>query len=103
MIFENPINKKVKKLEEQLNGSNIKQEINNQEVEVLQEQKEEIILPLNEILNQDKKERVEIELIDCPHNAIITNVPRNIIMTPDQLGLISIKYENSLGNINKTM
>lgn len=94
MTFENPINKKVKKLEEQLNNYNPKEkeEVNNN------------IISLNDILNTSNNNQIEKEMIDYPHNASIVNIPRQISLSANQIGIINIKYSNKLDdNMKKVM
>ena len=94
MIFENPINKKVKKLEEQLHGNT-----NEISIEKSENNNEEII-SLNEILNTQSN-KVDIEYIDSPLSGTITNVPRNLNFSFDEIGKLTIKYENYFDSINK--
>lgn len=98
MSFENPINKRVKKYEEQLQNSGI---ISKDEIK--EENKEEQIISLDEILKTSTEEKTQIELIDFPHSAIITGVPKAESLTPEQLGAITIKYDNNFNEIKQAM
>lgn len=58
---------------------------------------EENIINLDTILNQEiKKENVEIELIDFPRISKITGMAKTMQLSPNELGVLSIKY----GNLN---
>lgn len=97
MSFENPINKRVKKYEEQLQNSGIVSKEKKEEI------KEEQIISLDEILKTSTEEKTQIELIDFPHSAIITGVPKAESLTPEQLGAITIKYDNNFNEIKQAM
>ena len=93
MMFENP---NFRKQEKKLNN-NIK---NN---EVTKEYNEDVIFPLDEVLNNTNiiEQKNEFEFIEAPTHGNITGVPRNINMNLEQSGRINIKYENYFSNINK--
>lgn len=77
--------------------------INNEiKEESKQEVKENIIL-LDDIMNETDKKDINIEYTEYPRNTIITGVPRNTFLSLEQLGKLTIKYENSLDNVNKTL
>ena len=62
--------------------------------EFKEEVKKENIISVDEILNTPKMEKVNIELIDYPKSAVITNVPRNVNLNANELGVIIVKYGN---------
>ena len=62
--------------------------------EVNEEVKNENIISVDDILNTPKMEKVNIELIDYPKSAVITNVPRNINLSANELGVVTVKYGN---------
>ena len=64
---------------------------------------EENLVPLSEIMNKPERKTINVEYISSPTNGIITGVPRNTFLSLDQLGKLTIKYENSLDNVNKTL
>lgn len=97
MSFENPINKRVKKYEEQLQSSGIVSKEKKEEI------KEEQIISLDEILKTSNEIKPQIELIGFPHSAIITGVPKAESLTPEQLGAITIKYDNNFNEIKQAM
>ena len=58
----------------------------------------EELLSLDEILKNGNRINNQIELIDYPHNAKITNVPRTITVNINQLGTLNVKYSNMIDN-----
>ena len=79
------------------NFRSVKKQFNNEEkVETLNEEKKDNIIYLDEILNTTSNKKIEIEYIDYPHNAIITNVPRSINLMTNQIGIMNIKYSNKI-------
>lgn len=59
------------------------------------------IISLNEILESATKQENYIEFINSPMSANITDVPRSISFSLDELGKLNIKYENYLNSLNK--
>lgn len=57
-------------------------------------------IDLNTLLSQDQnvQQTVQIELIEIGNFAKITQVPRTIQLTPEQVGNTIIKYENTIKN-----
>ena len=78
MSFVNPNFKKEKKLND----------------EVKKEDKIENIISLDDILNTPKKEVINLEYVEYPKSAVITNVPRNINLSANELGVVTVKYSN---------
>lgn len=64
---------------------------------------EENLVPLSEIMNKPERKTINVEYISSPTNGIITGVPRNTFLSLEQSGKLTIKYENSLDNVSKTM
>ena len=64
---------------------------------------EENLVPLSEIMNKPERKTINVEYISSPTNGIITGVPRNTFLSLEQSGKLTIKYENSLDNVNKTL
>lgn len=67
----------------------------------------ENIISLNEIMNAtenvSKKEK-EIDLMDAPKSAMLTSVPRSLLLEPNKLAKLSIYYDNVSTNItNKSI
>lgn len=93
MIFKNPNFR----TQEKILNNNIKTN------EVVKEYNEDVVFPLDEVLNNTNiiEQKNEIEFIDAPTHGNITGVPRNINMNLEQSGRINIKYENYFSNINK--
>ena len=85
-------------LKKENNKENIVQNSN----KVEEENKE--FIDINALLNQNEnmKENVQIELIEIGNFAKITQVPRVIELTPEQVGNKIIAYENAIKN-NKMM
>lgn len=80
MSFFNPNFKKEKKL--------------NNEVKEEKIETEENIIPLEDIMNTPKKEVINVEYVEYPKSAVITNVPRNINLSANELGVVTVKYSN---------
>ena len=64
---------------------------------------EENLVPLSEIMNKPERKTINVEYISSPTNGIITGVPRNTFLSLEHSGKLTIKYENSLDNVNKTL
>ena len=67
----------------------------------------ENIISLNEIMNAtenvSKKEK-EIDLMVAPKSAMLTSVPRSLLLEPNKLAKLSIYYDNVSTNItNKSI
>ncbi len=93
MSFINPVNKKLKMLEEenQKLKENVKQET---------QLKDDEIIDINTILqdNKNNENNMEIEFIKVDTNAIMVSMPRSIELSSLELGNSVIKYENNIND-----
>lgn len=93
MRFENPVKRRLMPKE-------------NKKIEDTQVQKQnnDNMIPISQIApGIEQKQNVEIEYITYPNFGMLTSAPRMMEASINELGNISIKFDNALDNISKIM
>ena len=93
MKFENPVKKRLIQKE-------------NRQIEEVktQYQNNDQMIPIADIAPEIyQKQNVEIEYIKYPNVGMLTSAPRSMDFSINEVGTITIKYDNALDSVSKIM